>query len=229
MTLTLTAVDVPNGPGIMKITYSATGAQTIGSTSVFSDTVTVSITVEGVTRFTFFATNQDDVAESPQSLDVMLDKTAPIVTYTGNAGTYRILDTINITCSATDDLSGLISDTCQDITEPAYGFNPGTNAFSATATDLAFNVGTGSTSFVVWTTYNDLCALSQQFVTNAGVAQSSAMCAQLKTAERAAARNNLTAKRQAIAAYKSNVDAAVRGRYLTAARGLILKKWADSL
>jgi len=80
---------------------------------------------------------------------INIDKTPPVVTYTGNQGTYTPDQMVNITCTATDDLSGVESTTCADITGLAASFAPGLNTFSATATDRAGNTGTGSTSFTV--------------------------------------------------------------------------------
>jgi hypothetical protein len=80
---------------------------------------------------------------------VLLDKTAPTVTYTGNLGTYNLDQTVSITCAAADTLSDIASTTCQNITGPAYNFPVGPNTFSASATDIAGNVGTGSTTFTV--------------------------------------------------------------------------------
>jgi len=80
---------------------------------------------------------------------INIDKTPPVVTYAGNQGSYTRDQTVNITCTATDGLSGVESTTCADITGPAASFAPGLNTFSATATDKAGNTGTGSTSFTV--------------------------------------------------------------------------------
>ncbi len=78
-------------------------------------------------------------------------------------------------------------------------------------------------------TYADLCTLSKRFVSNAGVKLSTDMCAQLNAAEGAQKKGNLTAKSKAIGAYVSDVDAAVKGGYLSAANGAILKNWAKLL
>jgi hypothetical protein len=80
------------------------------------------------------------------SLTVKLDKTPPTITFSGNSGTYSILGTVSITSSASDNLSGVASSTCQSISGPAYNFTPGTNSFSATATDNAGNTVTGTTT-----------------------------------------------------------------------------------
>jgi hypothetical protein len=126
-------------------------------------------------------------------------------------------------------VSGVSSTTCQNITGPAYNFKPGTNTFSATATDVAGNAGSGSTSFNLVVTYSDLCTLSKRFVTIGGVALSNDMCAQLNAAKLAQAQGNLTAKANAIAAYLSDVDAAVRGGFLSPTNAAILKKLVRGL
>jgi Tol biopolymer transport system component len=97
---------------------------------------------------------------------VKLDTQAPVVLYTGNAGTYAANTTVDITCTATDPTpgSGLASSTCANIAGPAYSFAPGPNAFSATATDVAGNTARSATSFTVTVTVGTLCTLTKQFV-----------------------------------------------------------------
>jgi hypothetical protein len=149
------------------------------------------------------------------------------VTYSGNAGVYTVDQTVNITCSASDNLSGVVSTTCADISGPAYSFGLGTHSFSATATDKAGNVGTGSTTFTVQVTYASLCALTQQFITpNPDLGQS--LCAQLSAAEAAAARGNLKAKRGALKAYRNEVRAQI-GKALTAGEAAILIQLSQHL
>jgi hypothetical protein len=80
---------------------------------------------------------------------ISIDKTAPTVTYTGNAGTYTTTQTIAITCTASDALSGVATTTCANINGPGSSFGVGIHNYSATATDKAGNTGTGSTSFTV--------------------------------------------------------------------------------
>ena len=70
---------------------------------------------------------------------VNIDLTPPSISYTGNAGSYTIDQTVNITCSATDALSGIASSTCANISGSAASFALGTNNFSATATRHAAN------------------------------------------------------------------------------------------
>ena len=80
----------------------------------------MTINVEGQTTVEFYATNNNAVSEAARGVTVSLDKTLPAIVYAGNQGSYRVLDTVNITCTASDSLSGLLFDTCVDISGPAY-------------------------------------------------------------------------------------------------------------
>jgi uncharacterized membrane protein len=100
------------------------------------------------------------------------DVTAPVIAYTGNAGTYTVDQSIAITCTASDAGSGLASSTCADIAGPAWSFAIGENHFSATAADVAGNTATASVSFTVVADANGLSSLVEQWVSNGGVANS---------------------------------------------------------
>ena len=89
---------------------------------------------------------------------VQHDATPPLVTYSGDAGTYTVDEDVSITCSASDPEpgSGLDSSTCEDVSGPAYSFGLGSHTFSASATDVAGNTGTGRTTFTVVVTFDSL-------------------------------------------------------------------------
>jgi hypothetical protein len=95
---------------------------------------------------------------------VKIDTTPPTVTYSGNAGSYGLLQTVAITCAAADSLSGVASTTCANVSAPGWTFGPGSHTLSATATDKAGNTGTGSTTFTVTVDSADLCTLDTQFI-----------------------------------------------------------------
>jgi hypothetical protein len=147
-----------------------------------------------------------------------------VITFSGNAGTYTVDQTVNITCSASDALSGVESSTCAAITGPAYSFGPGTTTRSATAVDRAGNTGTGSTSFTVVVTPASLDALIARFF---GADQSGAngLIAKVNSIATAPTAN---AKDGAIAAFDNAVDAKI-GNPLTAAQAAILKQLAAAL
>jgi hypothetical protein len=107
------------------------------------------------------AVNGVGLSASTTVSDINIDKTAPSVTFSGT-GTYSVADTVNVTCSANDSLSGIASSTCSDVSGPAYTF-VGTHSVSASAPDKADNVGSGSGSFTVEVTTEGLCDLMGQF------------------------------------------------------------------
>ena len=49
---------------------------------------------------------------------------------------------------------------------PAYSFGLGSHTFSATATDVAGNTGSGQTTFTVVVTFDSLANLVDRFSTN---------------------------------------------------------------
>src|SRR5207245_11354215 len=112
--------------------------------------------------------------------DIRVDTTPPTVTYTGNASPYTVDQTVAITCAATDTLSGVFATTCANISAPAYTFAVGGTAYSATATDAAGNVGTGTTTVTIKVTPAGLTTLTYRFVQTSAKYQ--ALTAQQKSA-----------------------------------------------
>lgn len=108
---------------------------------------------------------------STSDVSVKRDATEPTIAFTGNLGTYGILDTITITCSAEDATSGIATSTCPAVAGgPALSFAVGPNAFTASATDNAGNAHSATTSFTIVVTAADLCSLVEQYVTGPGAA-----------------------------------------------------------
>lgn len=112
-----------------------------------------------------------------KSVTVNRDATAPVITFSGNGVLYGVDQTVSITCSASDAMSGLASSTCPQTSAPAYQFATGATTISASAEDRAGNVAQGSTTFTVKVTGAGLCGLVKRFVEKAGVANS--MCVKL--------------------------------------------------
>jgi probable HAF family extracellular repeat protein len=99
-----------------------------------------------------------------------VDVTPPVVAYSAHPATFTIDETIAITCTATDDDSGIATHTCADITGDAYTFGLGTHSFTATATDNAGNTANASTSFIVNVTRESLAVLTRRFFRDHGLA-----------------------------------------------------------
>lgn len=172
---------------------------------------------------------------------INIDMTNPVVSYTGNAGTYTVDQTVNITCNVSDPTSNgtasgidASTNTCQNISGPAYSFHvanyagsgSGVNSYSAQVYDRAGNRGTGSTSFTVTATFDSLCTLTQRFSTDAGVANG--LCAKLSAAAAARARGDTGPMDNILDAYTHQV-AAQSGKALTAQQADTLTKLAQSL
>ena len=172
-----------------------------GPSSVTSDTAGVS--------FTCSASSAGGSAS--ETVSVKRDATAPAVAYAGNQPSYLITDTIAITCSASDAMSGLASNTCADVSGPATSFL-GVNTRSATAVDNAGNSTTATITFTVAATVAALCDLTEQYVDHHGVAHS--LCVKLQHGN--------------IAPYINEVNAQ-RGKRLTDAEADLLILLARSL
>ena len=112
VTVDLSATDNAGGSGVKEITYSASGAQTIASTTVAGSSVSgISITAEGTTTLSFFAKDNANNTEATKTLEVKIDKTAPTISDLGpttspNAAGWYKANVVN-QFKASDGLSGL--------------------------------------------------------------------------------------------------------------------------
>jgi hypothetical protein len=123
--------------------------------------------------------NADNTASASAS-DIDIDMTPPVVSLVGG-GTYTIDQTVSVTCSATDALSGIASTNCATAGGPAYTFGGGTQTVSASATDNAGNVGSASVNITVVVTSSSLCTLTRQFGNNSTI--ENVACALLTSAQ----------------------------------------------
>ncbi len=162
------------------------------------------------TRDAFIARGGDPSLLPPPIDDS--DHTPPVITFTGNQGTYTVDQTVAITCSATDAGTGIATSNCPGASGPAYLFGVGTTTLNASATDKAGNSASASTQFTVQVTSGSLCSLVQRWVNQAGVANS--MCQQLTNGAYGAFRNHVTAQ---------------SGKFVTAANAAILISLSKSL
>ncbi|MCU1483515.1 MAG: putative cell surface protein [Actinomycetia bacterium] len=118
------------------------------------------------------------------------DRTAPVVTFTGNRATYGVDETVAIGCSVSDAVTAL---TCAGISGPAYSFGLGGESVTRTATDAAGNIGRGTATFTVVVTKDNLCALVTRYLADdKGVANS--LCVKLRAGSYGAFRNELKAQ-----------------------------------
>jgi hypothetical protein len=106
VTVTLNSTDNPGGSGVKQITYSASGAQSLASTTVNVSSVPIVISTEGTTTVSFFATDNAGNVEIANTLTVRLDKTPPSTSCGAADSLWHAAD-VSIQCTASDAGSGL--------------------------------------------------------------------------------------------------------------------------
>jgi hypothetical protein len=108
VSLTLTATDNPGGSGVANIRYSLSGAQT-SAVVVAGNPVTFTISTEGTTTVSYFATDVAGNVESTKSLTINIDKTAPVTvaaaTPAPNAAGWNS-GSVTVTLNSTDNAGG---------------------------------------------------------------------------------------------------------------------------
>ncbi len=204
----------------VNVSWTVTDNESAVSSTVGCETTDVTADTEDVT-FTCTATSAGGTAS--ESVTLKRDATDPTVTYSANAGSYDVAESVGITCAATDNLSGIASDTCADLSGAAYTFGVGTTSFSASAEDVAGNAGSAAGSFDVTASLDGLCTLVQRFVSHHGVANS--LCAKTRAAERA---RNDSAHDGALGAFINEVEAQ-SGKKIDADDALVLIAIANAL
>ncbi|MBW7935569.1 MAG: thrombospondin type 3 repeat-containing protein, partial [Gemmatimonadaceae bacterium] len=75
---------------------------------------TTTSTDNGGTVYTCTATNGAGLSTT-ESVSAKRDATKPVIGYAGNTGSYTVDQTVAITCSASDAMSGLASNTCANV------------------------------------------------------------------------------------------------------------------
>ena len=163
----------------------------------------------------------DNAGNSAQATvsGIHIDKTAPSVSLSGT-GSYTVDQTVSVTCSADDALSGVASSTCDGASGPAYSFGVGTHAVSASASDFADNSGSASGSFTVVVTRVSLCNVINQLVTKEKPAKE--LCTKLTTAETELSRGHLAKAQSIMRSYDTKL-VSITGTAVSVENAMILK------
>jgi K319-like protein len=160
-----------------------------------------------------------------ETVTVKRDATPPTVDFPGYTGSYDVADMISIGCSATDNLSGVASDTCDGagVEAEAWTLTLGVHDLSAEATDNAGNSGSGQTSFEVTVSNSGVSTLVERWVDHGGTANS----LQAKMGSAANARN-ANARNNALGAFINAVEAQA-GKKIPADKAAALIALAQTL
>ena len=163
------------------------------------------------TTYTCTATNDAGLSASA-SRTVKRDATSPVVSYSGNTGGYTVDQTVAISCVASDAMSGIASNSCVNITGEGWSFAPGVHSYSATASDVAGNASTATTSFTISVTAASVCTLVERWSSKENWTNS--LCVKLQQGNLEAFRNELAAQ---------------SGKAISAANAAILLQLANAL
>ena len=154
-----------------------------------------------------------------------LDTTAPVIEFSANEE-YTVDATISITCEATDELSGVEAADCPTVEGPAYEFKIGENKISASATDKAGNKAEVEHTFTVTVDFDSLSRLTENFVTNEGIAH--ALTTKLSSAKQSADKGNQNATEGKLKAYTNQLSAQ-SGKSITKENAELLNKLVEEL
>ncbi|RIX50287.1 hypothetical protein D3P08_20775 [Paenibacillus nanensis] len=109
------------------------------------------------------------LAGDSNSLEVKVDRNAPVVTINGEPA-YTIDQDIRMTCTASDAGSGIMGTPCNEpiLQGKAYTLEPGEHTVSVTAEDQSGLLTTVRHTFSVISTYDTLKALATRFLQETG-------------------------------------------------------------
>ncbi|MDF2629742.1 MAG: endonuclease [Symbiobacteriaceae bacterium] len=194
-TITGVAAPAPNAEGWNNTDVTVTFTCADLESGVASCTDPVTLTAEGA-DLGATGTAVDNAGNTATATvgGINIDKTAPVIDVEGDR-TYSADETVTLTCTATDHLSGLAgSNPCAEplVSAPAYTFAPGAHEVTVTAVDKAGNSTTFKATFTVEVTYNSVAALIERFVEQKGTANS--LTAKLRNGALEALRHELAAQ-----------------------------------
>lgn len=137
---------------------------------------------------------------------------------------YLVDATIDVSCAASDALSGMEPGSCPGVQEEAWRFSLGTNNLTVRAIDRAGNTGSATVSFTVAVTLESLENLTRSFVTRPKAKRS------LVATLAAIGRTGTDAEKRArlISRFKKKLSAQT-GKSLTSGQAAVLSVLVDSV
>lgn len=173
----------------------------------------------------------EDGSLVPKSVEAKIDMTAPQVNINGEDA-YTIDQTVSITCSAADTVSGVIYSPCNAplVDVKAYTLQPGVHKVIAEAEDAAGHRGSAEQLYSVVATFDSLSVLTGTFAAETGAADAVAasLKQQLEMAKVKADERKGAEARRLLQTYIAEVKAQ-SGNLFTAGQVDVLIRWAQWL
>jgi len=197
--VTLAAADPVDGSGVAFVDYKIGDAPFQRYVSPFT------VSAEGATTVTARATDQAGNVEAvPPSVLMQIDTAAPVVTLAAPASRdYLHSETLMLSFSASDDVSGLASGSASGTLDGAAGTNGqpiqlltlplGAHTFVASASDVAGNGSQRSVTFRIVATIPSIAAAVNAYVTQGSISRATQkdLLAKLQEAQTALNRHRL--------------------------------------
>ncbi|WP_373229470.1 OmpL47-type beta-barrel domain-containing protein [Cohnella sp.] len=201
------------------------------SDSAVQSGMSVELQDEGRHTIGYWSVDQAGNTENERTVAINLDLTAPVISFSVADGAQIVVDQLlEISCEASDALSGIETSTCENIAKPAYELGLGAHVFSAEAADQAGHITNVSVTIQVGVDYESLSRLTSQFIDSnkgdSGIAQS--LINKLNAAHASEKKGDEKAKNGQLGAYINQVQAQ-SGKALTVLQAEILIGLAQAL
>ncbi|HLO01600.1 MAG TPA: hypothetical protein VK191_00595, partial [Symbiobacteriaceae bacterium] len=228
-TITATRAPAANEYGWTNTAVTVTFSCNDGESGIATCTDPVTVTAEGQDQsVTGTATDNAGNTASLTVTGINIDRSAPTLGIEG-ARAYTVDELVQITCTATDMLSGLVADPCGAplLAAPAATLALGQHVVTVTVVDRAGNVREVSATFSIGVTYESLTNLTKQFVTKPGPATS--LTGKLDAAAKAAAKGTLVARDAHLNGFVQELKGVQQSGAITAEQAELLKTLAEAL
>lgn len=160
--ISLSASD--NQSGVSKIEYSLNGGQ---QWLTYESPITLQ--ADGTHTVQYRSTDAADNVENVKSVLISIDHTPPSIQFTGG-GTYTVDQSVVISCTAADTVSGIVYNPCAAplVNSPAYLLGLGSHVVTVNVTDGSGHETSAFVEYTVSVTTESLISLVEQWVTGPG-------------------------------------------------------------
>jgi uncharacterized lipoprotein YddW (UPF0748 family)/fibronectin type 3 domain-containing protein len=129
----------------------------------------ISLAADGMHTLLYRSVDNTDNVEQAKTAVIQIDRTAPTVQMTGGLA-YTVDQTVQIGCTASDTVSGIVYNPCESplVNARAYELGLGSHEVKVDVQDAAGNVRSASVTYTVQVTVNSLANVTREFVTGPG-------------------------------------------------------------
>jgi FtsP/CotA-like multicopper oxidase with cupredoxin domain len=146
VTVSISGVDYPGGPGIATVNYRASGAQNRVWTSVAGTNTSYVVSSQGTTTINFYVVDLQGIISTTNTVVVKLDKTAPSVSAIATPN--RLSRPGGVGSTVNVRVNGTIADGLSGVPIPSVGSYTVTDSNGAAFPGGVFNIGSrGAYSF----------------------------------------------------------------------------------